>query len=183
VRRQRTNLVRMKEDVEFTRGEKAQEEERLRALRGQRSQSLAQTRQQAQQTQARLRRIAQDEQRLTSVIATLEAARVPPADFQRQSGWVRTALQNAFHRALAAPSLEDGIVETVMAGGDTDTNAAIAGALLGAVHGRNALPAAWRSPVLTARALPGTPRPRPQCLWPVDAEDLAERLLGGSDPV
>jgi ADP-ribosyl-[dinitrogen reductase] hydrolase len=117
------------------------------------------------------------------VIATLEGARVPPADFQRQSGWVRTALQNAFHRALVAPSLEDGIVETVMAGGDTDTNAAIAGALLGAVHGRNALPAAWRSAVLTARALPGTPRPRPQCLWPVDAEDLAERLLGGPDPV
>jgi ADP-ribosyl-[dinitrogen reductase] hydrolase len=113
------------------------------------------------------------------VIATLESAAVPPADFQRQSGWVRTALQNAFHRALSAPSLEEGLVDTVMAGGDTDTNAAIAGALLGAVHGRDAVPPPWRSAVLTARALPGTPRPRPQCLWPVDAEDLAERLLGG----
>jgi ADP-ribosyl-[dinitrogen reductase] hydrolase len=117
------------------------------------------------------------------VIGTLEAAGVPPADFQRQSGWVRTALQNAFHRALRAPSLEEGVVDTVMAGGDTDTNAAIAGALLGAVHGRGAIPAAWRSAILTARALPATPRPRPQCLWPVDAEDLAERLLGGPDPV
>jgi ADP-ribosylglycohydrolase/fructose-1,6-bisphosphatase/inositol monophosphatase family enzyme len=116
------------------------------------------------------------------VIATLEAVDAPPPDFQRQSGWVRTALQNAFHRALKAPSLEQGMVDTVMAGGDTDTNAAIAGALLGAVHGRDAVPAAWRSAVLTARALPGTPRPRPQCLWPVDAEDLAERLLGGPDP-
>jgi ADP-ribosylglycohydrolase/fructose-1,6-bisphosphatase/inositol monophosphatase family enzyme len=116
------------------------------------------------------------------VIATLEAAGVPPADFQRQSGWVRTALQNAFHRALSAASLEEGVVETVMAGGDTDTNAAIAGALLGAVHGRDAMPAGWRSAVLTARALPGTARPRPQCLWPVDAEELAERLLGGPDP-
>jgi ADP-ribosylglycohydrolase/fructose-1,6-bisphosphatase/inositol monophosphatase family enzyme len=115
------------------------------------------------------------------VIASLEAASAPPADFQRQSGWVRTALQNAFHRALTAASLEEGVVETVMAGGDTDTNAAVAGALLGAVYGRSTVPAAWRSAVLTARALPGTPRPRPQCLWPVDAEDLAERLLGGPD--
>jgi ADP-ribosylglycohydrolase/fructose-1,6-bisphosphatase/inositol monophosphatase family enzyme len=116
------------------------------------------------------------------VIATMEAVSIPPTDFQRQSGWVRTALQNAFHQALAAPSLEEGVVATVMAGGDTDTNAAIAGALLGAVHGREAVPAAWRTAVLTARALPGTSRPRPQCLWPVDAEDLAERLLGGPDP-
>jgi ADP-ribosylglycohydrolase/fructose-1,6-bisphosphatase/inositol monophosphatase family enzyme len=115
------------------------------------------------------------------VIATLEAAGVPPADFQRQSGWVRTALQNAFHRALVAPSLEEGVVETVMAGGDTDTNAAVAGALLGALHGRAEIPPSWRSAVLTARALPGTPRPRPQCLWPVDAEELAERLLGGPE--
>ncbi|HET7240925.1 MAG TPA: inositol monophosphatase family protein [Gemmatimonadales bacterium] len=118
----------------------------------------------------------------SDVIATLEAVSAPPADFERQSGWVRTALQNAFHRALTAPSLEQGLVDTVMAGGDTDTNGAIAGALLGAVHGRDAVPAPWRSAVLTARALPGTPRPRPQCLWPVDCDDLAERLLGGPDP-
>jgi ADP-ribosyl-[dinitrogen reductase] hydrolase len=116
------------------------------------------------------------------VIATLEAVSAPPADFERQSGWVRTALQNAFHRALRAGSLEQGVVDTVMAGGDTDTNSAIAGALLGAVHGRAAVPAGWRRAVLTARALPGTPRPRPQCLWPVDCDDLAERLLGGPDP-
>lgn len=116
------------------------------------------------------------------VIETLEAASAPPADFLRQSGWVRTALQNAFHRSLTAPSLQQGLVDTVMAGGDTDTNGAIAGALLGAVYGREGVPAGWRRAVLTARALPGTPRPRPQCLWPVDCDDLAERLLGGSDP-
>ena len=28
-------------------------------------------------------------------------------------------------------------------GGDTDTNAAVAGALLGALHGRRGLPTAW----------------------------------------
>jgi ADP-ribosyl-[dinitrogen reductase] hydrolase len=116
------------------------------------------------------------------VIEILEGVSDPPADFARQSGWVRTALQNAFHRALNAATLEQGLVDTVMAGGDTDTNGAIAGALLGAVHGRDAVPDAWRRAVHTARALPGTPRPRPQCLWPVDCDELAERLLGGPDP-
>ncbi len=118
----------------------------------------------------------------SDVIATLEAASAPPADFERQSGWVRTALQNAFYRALTASSLEQGLIDTVMAGGDSDTNGAIAGALLGAIHGRDAVPAAWRMAVLTARALSDTPRPRPQCLWPVDVEELAERLLGAADP-
>jgi ADP-ribosylglycohydrolase/fructose-1,6-bisphosphatase/inositol monophosphatase family enzyme len=118
----------------------------------------------------------------SDVMATLEAASAPPADFERQSGWVRTALQNAFYRALTAPSLEQGLIDTVMAGGDSDTNGAIAGALLGAIHGRGAVPAQWRMAVLTARALPGTPRPRPQCLWPVDIEELAERLLGAAEP-
>jgi ADP-ribosyl-[dinitrogen reductase] hydrolase len=31
----------------------------------------------------------------------------------------------------------------VALGGDTDTNGAVAGALLGALHGRTALPAPW----------------------------------------
>lgn len=41
------------------------------------------------------------------------------------------AFQNAFFRLLHSSTLECGIVESVRAGGDTDTNAAIAGALLG----------------------------------------------------
>lgn len=40
--------------------------------------------------------------------------------------------------------LEEALVVTVMRDGDiTDTNAAICGALLGAVWGRNAIPAQW----------------------------------------
>jgi ADP-ribosyl-[dinitrogen reductase] hydrolase len=41
------------------------------------------------------------------------------------------------------PSFEDGLRRVVALGGDTDTNAAVAGALLGALHGRSGLPAAW----------------------------------------
>ena len=36
-----------------------------------------------------------------------------------------------------------GLLDVVALGGDTDTNAAVAGALLGAMHGTEALPAAW----------------------------------------
>ena len=59
------------------------------------------------------------------------------------SGWVVTALQSAYYQLLHAPSLEEGIVSTVRSGGDTDTNAAICGALLGAVYGRQAVPRQW----------------------------------------
>lgn len=111
------------------------------------------------------------------VLETLEAAdQGPPARFTTQQGWVRTALQNAFYRLLHAESLEQGVVETVACGGDTDTNAAIAGALLGAVHGRQAIPKGWEEAVLTCRALPPAPHPRPQEYWPVDGLILAENL-------
>lgn len=116
-----------------------------------------------------------------SVIAALESAgQKPPADFLTQQGWVLIALQNAFYQLLHAPSLEEGIIATVMQGGDTDTNAAIAGALLGAVYGREAVPLRWRRAVLTCRpiaGLPGVHRPRPRPFWPVDLMELAERLL------
>jgi ADP-ribosylglycohydrolase/fructose-1,6-bisphosphatase/inositol monophosphatase family enzyme len=110
----------------------------------------------------------------------LEAAgREPPAcDARGSEGWVRIALQNAFHELLHAPSLEEGVVATVRRGGDTDTNAAIAGALLGAVHGRDAVPAQWCSAVLSCRPLPPRARhPRPRPCWPVDVMEIAERLL------
>lgn len=98
-----------------------------------------------------------------------------------QSGWVRLALQNAFYQLLHAKTLEEGVVDTVMKGGDTDTNAAIAGALLGAVYGRSAIPRQWQQMVLSCRPMKGLKnvhQPRPRPLWPVDALELAEQLLG-----
>ena len=110
-----------------------------------------------------------------SVAAALERARVePPADYMRQMGWVLIALQNAFYQVLHAPTLEEGVVATVMAGGDTDTNGAVAGALLGAIHGREAIPSQWRRMVLSCHPLPGTGRPRPRAVWPGDAEEVGE---------
>jgi len=124
---------------------------------------------------------AQRSCREPSVLEALVAAeREPPADFMRHQGWVLVALQNAFYQLLHAPDAAEGIVATAMEGGDTDTNAAIAGALLGAVHGRESLPQSWRSLILSCRPVHGTPgvlQPRPSAFWPTDALELAERLL------
>lgn len=102
-----------------------------------------------------------------------------PTDFQHQMGWVVTAFFNAFHWLMRGASLEAAVIWTVSAGGDTDTNAAICGALLGAVQGRDAIPLQWRNAVLTCRpvAAAGVHHPRPAGYWPDDALDLAEALL------
>src|ERR1035437_2396407 len=74
-----------------------------------------------------------------------------PDVYSTQMGWVLIALQNAFWQLLHAENLEEGIVSTVMSGGDTDTNAAIARALLGAVYGRTAVPLQWLDRILSCR--------------------------------
>jgi ADP-ribosylglycohydrolase len=109
-----------------------------------------------------------------------DAADSPPKDCMNLMGWVLIAFQNALWQLLHARSLEDGVVDTVMRGGDTDTNAAIAGALLGAVYGKDAIPGQWIDSLLQCRPEVGRAevhRPRPRCFWPVDALELAERLL------
>lgn len=111
--------------------------------------------------------------------ALLDAAISPPADFQRQQGWVLIALRNALWQFLHAHSLEEGVIDTVMRGGDTDTNAAICGALLGAVQGLEAIPSQWQEKVLNCRPerRPGVAHPRPEVFWPVDALKISRRLL------
>ena len=115
------------------------------------------------------------------VITALVRARTGRPDYVTHLGLVTVALQNAFFQ-LRRASPEEGIVDTVRQGGDTDTNAAIAGALLGAVHGVLALPLRWRGAVLSCYPVAGAPevhRPRPPGCWGVDALVIAERLLTG----
>ena len=114
------------------------------------------------------------------------AAQSPPAEYHHQQGWVLIAFRNALWQLLHASSMEDGIVDTVMRGGDTDTNAAICGALLGAVHGRDGVPAQWVDALLTCRPEAGRAsvhHPRPEVFWPVDALDLAAQLVNAVTPV
>jgi len=116
----------------------------------------------------------------TLLTAIKNAQYAPPDDFMNNMGWVLIAFQNALYQLLHAPGLEEGVVNTIMRGGDTDTNAAICGALLGAVYGVEAVPQQWRDAVLSCRpeaGIPGVNHPRPECFWPVDAMELAEQLL------
>lgn len=113
-------------------------------------------------------------------MAIRSATESPPPDFFRHQGWVLIALRNALWQLLHAPNLEDGLIDTVRRGGDTDTNAAICGALLGAVYGRDSVPERWIDRLLACRPEEGRPnvhQPRPACYWPVDALKLAERLI------
>jgi ADP-ribosylglycohydrolase len=71
-----------------------------------------------------------------------------PKDFPK-NGWVVHALQTAWWAITStdqgdARHLERALVQAVRAGNDTDTTAAIAGALLGARWGASAVPARWR---------------------------------------
>jgi ADP-ribosylglycohydrolase len=101
-----------------------------------------------------------------------------PVDFMKQMGWVLIALENTFFH-LKNSEFENALITTVGSGGDTDTNAAVCGALLGAALGRQAIPSRWILPGLACRATvdAGAPRPRPAAYWPDDIAELAEALL------
>jgi hypothetical protein len=104
---------------------------------------------------------------------------ISPKSFKVSLFGVRFGAASPVWQLLHAPNAEEGIVDTVMRGGDTDTNAAICGALLGAAHGLDALPNRWKSVILDCRPLKlrsGIAHPRPRCFWPVDALELATAL-------
>lgn len=103
----------------------------------------------------------------------------PAGSLERDMGWVVRGLHNAFFHLAAGTPVAPALIQTASAGGNTDTNAAIAGALLGAADGRRGFPARWVMPVLTCRpdAELGAFRPRPEEYWPDDLTDLAEALL------
>jgi len=115
-----------------------------------------------------------------SITSALSEARRQAPNCEQNQGHVLIALQNAFYQLLNAPTFQEGVVNTVMAGGDTDTNGAIAGALLRGTHGVEAIRQQWSHAVLTCRpeyGSPGVTWPRPQVFWPVDALDPAKRLV------
>lgn len=109
-----------------------------------------------------------------------EAAETPPKDFLKSQGWVLIALQNAIFRMLHEEDPQKAISQTILSGGDTDTNAAICGALLGAIHGRSAFPKQWEECLLRCRpekGAPGVYRPRPKEYWPINVLDWPRTLI------
>ena len=82
-------------------------------------------------------------------------------------------MQVALWCARRAPDFEEAMVAVVSAGGDTDTNGAVAGAVLGARFGCRAIPPRWRGAV--ARLRPGR---QPMEAWADRLLDLPRRAPG-----
>ena len=93
------------------------------------------------------------------------------------SGYVIKILKAALWAARHPENFEDGLSAVVSAGGDTDTNGAAAGAVLGARFGLNAIPERWRvavDEIRTYTAPIAAWRPRQPL------ERYADRLLASS---
>ncbi|WP_226356090.1 ADP-ribosylglycohydrolase family protein [Pseudonocardia sp. ICBG601] len=97
------------------------------------------------------------------------AAGLRPGAWAVGNGWVVAALLGARSAVEGAVTLPDGLVAAVGGGGDTDTVAAIAGALLGGRFGGAAVPERWRHEV---HGWPG--------LGGEDLVALAGRIVSGS---
>jgi ADP-ribosylglycohydrolase len=115
----------------------------------------------------------------------LAECRTRPAAGFDKNGWVVHALQAALAAIAQTPAPSDGprcghlrlAIETaVRVGGDTDTVAAISGALVGAWWGATAVPWEWRRPLHGRR----TYDQPPQRLATLDAE--ARLALWGGQP-
>ncbi len=117
-----------------------------------------------------------------SKVGLRNASGISPESYTINAGMgSEDRLSNALYQLLHLKR-RSALVDTVMCGGDTDTNAAIAGALLGAVHGRTSIPDRWVDCILNVV------RPTikvesnvttPEVFWPVDALEIAEALVLG----
>jgi protein-tyrosine phosphatase len=114
---------------------------------------------------------ARDAVRDCEEVATALADVKEQPQCHKSQGWVLVALRNAFHMLVHEPTFEEALVRTVMAGGDTDTNGCIAGALLGAFHGFDGIPPRWVVKVLSCRTGRG------DVYQATDAIILADELL------
>lgn len=94
-----------------------------------------------------------------------------------QPGFVRIAFTHAFHQLLFAQSFEAGLQAVLSGGGDTDTNACIAGGLLGARFGYSEIPRRMTAAVEGCDVSLG--RVRPLWLRTKDALALCDALIYG----
>eukprot|EP00877_Chromochloris_zofingiensis_P007455 jgi/Chrzof1/2963/Cz12g06070.t1 len=84
------------------------------------------------------------------VVAWLQEAVAPgpgPA-VHPNDGWVHWGFVLAFRALHLQTSYSEAIRHVLLLGGDTDTNAAIVGGMVGALHGATAIPSIMKDPVL-----------------------------------
>ena len=82
--------------------------------------------------------------RWESLIGEALAGGRHPRDFSHGNGWVVRAFQAALCAVAGAGDVSTALNRAIRGGNDTDTVAAIAGSLAGALWGLQAVPAAWR---------------------------------------
>lgn len=76
-----------------------------------------------------------------------------PITVAGETGYVVHCVEIAFWFVTHDRTLEEALIILAQAGGDTDTNAAVAGALLGARYGEAALPPRWVEQLVGARGI------------------------------
>jgi ADP-ribosyl-[dinitrogen reductase] hydrolase len=76
-----------------------------------------------------------------------------PIARQGEAGYVVHCVEIAFWFVTHDRTLEESLISLAEAGGDTDTNAAVAGALLGARYGEAALPPRWMDQLVGAQGI------------------------------
>ena len=74
-------------------------------------------------------------------------------DDEKSMGYTLRTLGAALWAYWHATSYKEGILKIVLSGGDADTNAAVAGAILGAKFGINPIPEEWKDGLLYASML------------------------------
>ena len=94
--------------------------------------------------------------------------------FYPMAGFVRIGFTHAFFHLLAESTLDQALRATLAGGGDTDTNACIVGALIGALNGVEAIPHSLIEGVVQCDTRLG--HARPEWLQAGDVLDLATRL-------
>ena len=76
-----------------------------------------------------------------------------PIAVEGEAGYVVHCVEIAFWFVTHDRTLEEALIFLAQAGGDTDTNAAVAGALLGARYGEAGLPPQWVEQVIGAEGI------------------------------
>lgn len=101
--------------------------------------------------------------------------------FYPQAGFVKIAFINAFRHLKNKSNYDQAIKETVANGGDTDTNACIAGGLIGASTGISNIKDEYIKKVLNCNTSIG--RERPDEYHPKNAFDFVEKLIMFAPPI
>jgi ADP-ribosyl-[dinitrogen reductase] hydrolase len=91
-------------------------------------------------------------------------------------GFVRYAFIYTFYHLKQQSPFEQALTDTLLRGGDTDTNACIVGGMIGALWGEDALPEQMKNQVMNCNTDLGNPRPN--AFRALNKESVIDVLVG-----